>query len=62
MKCYLFICFLIFIKPIFAEEVYKFEFNGNFTENTVTLSDKSTFSSLNSYGAFSDNKGNIEKY
>ena len=62
MKYYFFLCFLIFVKTILAEEVYKFEFNGNFTENTVTLSDKSTFSSLNSYGAFSDNKGNIGKY
>ena len=62
MNYYFFIFFLILVKPILAEEVYKFEFNGNFTEKTVTLSDKSTFSSLNSVGAFSDNKGNIGKY
>ena len=62
MKYCFFIFFLIIFKPILAEDIYKFEFNGNFTENTVTLSDKSTFSSLKSFGAFSDNQGNIGKY
>ena len=54
--------FIVFINQAFSESIYKFELNGNFTENTVLLSDKSTFSSLKSFGAFSDNQGNIGKY
>ena len=62
MKYCFLIFFIVFIKHAFSESIYKFELNGNFTENTVLLSDKSTFSSLKSFGAFSDNQGNIGKY
>ena len=62
MKYCFLIFFIVFIKQAFSESTYKFELNGNFTENTVLLSDKSTFSSIKSFGAFSDNQGNIGKY
>ncbi|MDA9558390.1 hypothetical protein N9R86_00280 [Alphaproteobacteria bacterium] len=62
MKYFLCIIFFLTHNNIIAESMYKFEFNGNFTENTVLLSDKSSFSSLKSFGAFSDNQGNIGKY
>ena len=62
MKYLLIIFFFIVFKAIYAESIYKFELNGNFTENTIILSDNSTFSSINTFGAFSDNQGNIGKY
>ena len=56
--------FLIFIFSIsiFANQKYEFELNGSFKETTKLLPDKSSFSSLNTFGAFSDNRGNIGKY
>ena len=62
MKYCLLVFFTFIVKSALAESTYKFELNGNFTENTVLLSDKSTFSSLKSMGAFSDNQGNIGSY
>ena len=47
---------------VFAGQKYEFELNGSFKEITKTLPDKSSFSSLNTFGAFSDNRGNIGKY
>ena len=56
--------FLIFIFSIsiFANQKYEFEMNGSFKETTKLLPDKSSFSSINTFGAFSDNQGNIGKY
>lgn len=62
MRYFLFIFFFIIFNPVFSESIYKFELNGNFTENTITLSDESTFSNIKTFGAFSDNQGNIGKY
>ena len=59
MKYCFLIFFIVFNNQAFSESIFKFELNGNFTENTVLLPDKSTFSSLKSFGAFSDNQGNI---
>ncbi len=47
---------------VFADQKYNFEMNGSFKESTKILPDKSSFSSLQTVGAFSDSLGNIGKY
>ena len=37
---------------VFASQKYLFELNGSFKETTKKLPDKSSFSSLNTFGAF----------
>ena len=62
MKKLLFYFTILLSLPIFADQKYKFELNGSFTESIKSLPDKSTFSSLKTFGAFSDSLGNIGKY
>ena len=59
---FLFFFIMTFTSSLFANQKYEFELNGSFKEITKTLPDKSSFSSLNTFGAFSDNIGNIGKY
>ena len=55
---------LLFIIPIFAyaEEKYSLDLNGSFTEEIKVLSDGSTFATVLTNGAFTDNEGNYGKY
>ena len=62
MKRFLFFLIMTFSLSVFAGQKYKFELSGGFKEITNKLPDKSSFSSLNTYGALSDNRGNIGKY
>ena len=62
MKKTLFFLIMSISFSVFASQKYEFELNGSFKEITKTLPDKSSFSSLNTFGAFSDNRGNIGKY
>ena len=62
MKKFLLFFIITFPLSVFASQKYEFELNGSFKENTKKLPDKSSFSSLNTFGAFSDNRGNIGKY
>ena len=62
MKKTLFFLIMTVSLSVFASQKYEFELNGSFKEITKTLPDKSSFSSLNTFGAFSDNRGNIGKY
>ncbi len=62
MKKFLFFMIMTVHLSVFASQKYEFELNGSFKEITKTLPDKSSFSSLNTFGAFSDNRGNKGKY
>ena len=62
MKKFLFFLIINFSLSVFANQKYEFEMNGSFKEITKFLPDKSSFSSLNTIGAFSDNRGKIGKY
>lgn len=62
MKIILFILLFLTSNFLLSEGKYKFELNGSFKEKTIILSDKSTFSNMNTFGAFSDNQGNIGKF
>ena len=62
MKKFLFFLIMTISLSVFASQKYEFELNGSFKEVTKMLPDKSSISSLNTFGAFSDNRGNIGKY
>ena len=62
MKKLLIIYIILFVKFAESGQKYLFELNGSFTESIKLLPDKSSFSSIKTYGAFSDNLGNIGKY
>jgi len=62
LKKLLLVFIFLLLNPLLCEEKYKFEFNGSFKEKTKLLGDDSTFSYINTFGAFSDNQGNIGKY
>ena len=62
MKKFLLFFIMTVSLSVFANQKYEFELNGSFKETTKLLPDKSSFSSLNTFGAFSDNRGNIGKY